>query len=176
MLIYNHNYMKMYATTTSERASKGQGGNDQLDISLAIGSTANSKQVLRILARVLPKEASISDKESVVIMIMKENDEGHIQELTGRLVYSLPSCVEIHTREQALHLKGEQPRPTIESLKKQAIKLGLMSETPMSDKTDDREIDYNIEQEKGEKQKGEKLHICQTTGAILKHCPTCGSN
>jgi len=101
--------MKLYATTTSERASKGQGGNKELDISLAIGSTGNSKQVLRILARVLPKEASISNLESVVIQITKEDEDGHIQEITERLVYSLPSCVEIKTREQAqaLNEKGK---------------------------------------------------------------------
>lgn len=102
--------MKLYATTTSERASKGQGGNKELDISLLIGSSDKNKQVLRILAKVLPKEASISDKESVVIMIMKENDDGHIQEVTDRLVYSLPSCVEIKTREQALEIKGEKEK------------------------------------------------------------------
>lgn len=32
--------MKLYATTTSERASKGQGGNDRLDIEVLYGSKA----------------------------------------------------------------------------------------------------------------------------------------
>lgn len=34
--------MKLYATVTSERASKGQGGNDFLDIQLFVGNSKNS--------------------------------------------------------------------------------------------------------------------------------------
>lgn len=37
--------MKLYATTTSERASKGQGGNRHLLIELFAGSTAHSRLV-----------------------------------------------------------------------------------------------------------------------------------
>jgi hypothetical protein len=40
--------MKLYATTTSERASKGQGGNDYLIIDLMIGSAKDSRQVAQI--------------------------------------------------------------------------------------------------------------------------------
>lgn len=32
--------MKLYATVSSERASKGQGGNKRLDIQLTVGSSA----------------------------------------------------------------------------------------------------------------------------------------
>lgn len=34
--------MKLYATVASERASKGQGGNDYLKISLTVGSAKNA--------------------------------------------------------------------------------------------------------------------------------------
>lgn len=34
--------MKLYATTTSERASKGQGGNEYIIIDLKVGSAKNS--------------------------------------------------------------------------------------------------------------------------------------
>lgn len=37
--------MKLYATVTSERASKGQGGNKYLDIEIRLGSSSNSKLV-----------------------------------------------------------------------------------------------------------------------------------
>ena len=33
--------MKLYATTTSERASKGQGGNKYLDIDIYVGNAKN---------------------------------------------------------------------------------------------------------------------------------------
>jgi len=33
--------MKLYATTTSERASKGQGGNKYLDIKIYVGNAKN---------------------------------------------------------------------------------------------------------------------------------------
>lgn len=102
--------MKLYATTTSERASKGQGGNKELAISLRIGSAKNNRQVLFIRAVVLPKEASISEKESVVVMILKEKENGRIEEFTERLVYSLPTLEEIHSREQALKLKGKKQK------------------------------------------------------------------
>jgi len=37
--------MKLYATTTSERASKSQGGNDFLDIKLIVGDKSNQIEV-----------------------------------------------------------------------------------------------------------------------------------
>lgn len=40
--------MKLYATTTSERASKGQGGNDYLYIDLLVGSTKEQIKAGRI--------------------------------------------------------------------------------------------------------------------------------
>jgi len=41
--------MKLYATVTSERASKGQGGNKFIAIDLAIGSATDSKVIAKIL-------------------------------------------------------------------------------------------------------------------------------
>ncbi len=38
--------MKLYATTTSERASKGQGGNKYLNIDIFMGSAKNSIKIL----------------------------------------------------------------------------------------------------------------------------------
>lgn len=38
--------MKLYATVTSERASKGQGGNNHLDIDVFIGSSKESVKIL----------------------------------------------------------------------------------------------------------------------------------
>lgn len=37
--------MKLYATTTSERASKGQGGNKEIVIGLNVGSSADSRNI-----------------------------------------------------------------------------------------------------------------------------------
>ena len=41
--------MKLYATTTSERASKGQGGNKEIVICLNYGSRDNSQEVAQII-------------------------------------------------------------------------------------------------------------------------------
>lgn len=40
--------MKLYATTTSERATKGQGGNNHIKVDLFVGSTADSRQVATV--------------------------------------------------------------------------------------------------------------------------------
>lgn len=41
--------MKLYATTTSERASKGQGGNNFLDIELSIGTAKDSHVIAKVM-------------------------------------------------------------------------------------------------------------------------------
>ena len=38
--------MKLYATVTSERASKGQGGNNRLEIDVFVGSAKNSTKII----------------------------------------------------------------------------------------------------------------------------------
>lgn len=43
--------MKLYATITSERASKGQGGNKYLDIDIRAGSREDSRTLARLTAR-----------------------------------------------------------------------------------------------------------------------------
>ena len=43
--------MKLYATTTSERASKGQGGNEQLDTIYTIGETREPFMEVRMTVR-----------------------------------------------------------------------------------------------------------------------------
>jgi len=43
--------MKLYATVTSERASKGQGGNKWLDIDVFTGSSDKSEHQIRISVR-----------------------------------------------------------------------------------------------------------------------------
>ena len=48
--------MKLYGTITSERASKGQGGNEFLDYILSVGSSKDSREVLKIRAKVYHNE------------------------------------------------------------------------------------------------------------------------
>ncbi len=43
--------MKLYATITSERATKGQGGNDYLDIDIFCGSADNSVTLAKLTVR-----------------------------------------------------------------------------------------------------------------------------
>ena len=43
--------MKLYARTTSERASKGQGGNKEISIDLFVGSASNSVKIAEIILK-----------------------------------------------------------------------------------------------------------------------------
>ena len=102
--------MKIYQKTTSERTAKGvgQGGNKELRSELYVGNTKkDSKEVLTMIVKVMPPEASITNKECVVIQLWGEDGE-----LCERLVYSLPSMKQIHNRAEALAIgerqKGKQ--------------------------------------------------------------------
>ena len=77
--------MKLYATVTSERATKGQGGNKDIKITLQIGSTKENKHIATILLNALPAEAS-RDNIPVVVMQVWDIDRG---ELCERQIYSL---------------------------------------------------------------------------------------
>ena len=54
--------MKLYATVTSERASKGQGGNEYLDIAV---TDDNEEQIARM--RIYPKKDNIGEFTDVII-------------------------------------------------------------------------------------------------------------
>ena len=43
--------MKLYATVTSERASKGQGGNKFLDVAVLVGDARTQREVIRLKAK-----------------------------------------------------------------------------------------------------------------------------
>lgn len=96
--------MKLYSTIKSERASKGQGGNDFVSGVF----TCDENEVVKVTIE--------SHSETEWIVTIWEAIGG-----TSTAIYP-----------------------------KQATK------------------------EKGIKQKGEKIHVCRETGAILKHCPECG--
>ena len=70
--------MKLYATTTSERATKGQGGNKFIDISLSVGSAKDSKVIARI---VLTPE---SDHYRIMTCIGDQRVEEILLDLNGR--------------------------------------------------------------------------------------------
>lgn len=83
--------MKLYATVTSERASKGQGGNEYIEIDIFVGSRENSVTLARLTVRPLGHEGngyglydhmdtlicSISDQE------MKTPEKGEKQKGEG---------------------------------------------------------------------------------------------
>lgn len=45
--------MKLYATVTSERASKGQGGNKFIDIDILVGSADDSKRFANVRVNIV---------------------------------------------------------------------------------------------------------------------------
>src|SRR3990167_9721567 len=72
--------MKLYSIATSERASKAQGGNKYLKITLNIGSTADSRHVATMLANIVGDE--------VVLQYWVDEGKG-LKEITERIVLSL---------------------------------------------------------------------------------------
>jgi hypothetical protein len=66
-------YMKLYATTTSERASKGQGGNNFLNIDIFVGSTKNSIPFASFRV-----EKGVSPDTDKPAFILLENETGEI--------------------------------------------------------------------------------------------------
>lgn len=100
--------MKLYATVTSERATKGQGGNKRMSVTFQIGSTKKSTHVLTIRAQITPREASIADREMAVFTIFQEGEGGG--RIGEKIVFDLESGKEITSREDALALKGKQQK------------------------------------------------------------------
>jgi hypothetical protein len=60
--------MKLYATVTSERATKGQGGNDRLDIQLTVRSATEQVQAGVIAVREIEPD--------MFSIVYKINNEG----------------------------------------------------------------------------------------------------
>jgi len=71
--------MKLYATTTSERASKGQGGNKYLDIETLV-EVKNSAGMLK--RETLAKLAVIQDDNFYYLKLLKNLDSGGNDNLT----------------------------------------------------------------------------------------------
>lgn len=63
--------MKLYATTTSERATKGQGGNDKLEIHV----TQEEKKTLAFIT-VLPSGTIVIDQGENCLLIVNEYEKG----------------------------------------------------------------------------------------------------
>jgi len=77
--------MKLYATVASERASKGQGGNDKLEIELTIMIGKEIKSLASIT--VLPSGTIVIDEtEYSEIVVMKdtkgEQQKGEVREVS----------------------------------------------------------------------------------------------
>lgn len=64
--------MKLYAKITSERATKGQGGNDYLDIDLTVGDAKNQISFARFTLRYSDE---LPEEEGSGWVLYDENDE-----------------------------------------------------------------------------------------------------
>ena len=82
--------MKLYATTTSERASKGQGGNYRLEIDVFMGSAKNSVKIL---------EGSI-----------RREGEGYTVYVTTIGQGDNDQCIDTFIREKGEKQKGESSK------------------------------------------------------------------
>jgi hypothetical protein len=72
--------MKLYATVTSERASKGQGGNDRLEIEVTTRNTVKGDQAVLAFITVLPSNTIVIDEgEHCHLVRNKYKDKGEQQ-------------------------------------------------------------------------------------------------
>lgn len=68
--------MKLYATVTSERASKGQGGNKYLDIDITVGDAEKPRMLAQLTARYsddLVKDGAEEDGSGYVLVDSDDN-------------------------------------------------------------------------------------------------------
>lgn len=79
--------MKLYATVASERASKGQGGNDRLEIDIFVGS---AKESIKIVEGTVRKE---NDGYTVYITTLGQGESDQ--------------CIDTFVREKGEKQKGE---------------------------------------------------------------------
>jgi hypothetical protein len=70
--------MKLYATTTSERASKGQGGNDRLDIEVLYGSATNQIKACSVYMQ--------ANKDGTFLLTITDNENSTLlhKQLKGK--------------------------------------------------------------------------------------------
>ena len=66
--------MKLYATVASERATKGQGGNEYLDIDIFVGSRDNSVTLARFTVRPSDKGYALYDHTDEIIYEVTEQE------------------------------------------------------------------------------------------------------
>ncbi len=69
--------MKLYATVTSERASKGQGGNEYLDIDIMVGNTKNPVMLAQLTVRPtdeIEKYTNNADDKGHGFILVDDND------------------------------------------------------------------------------------------------------
>lgn len=69
--------MKLYATTTSERASKGQGGNKFIRIQLTAGDAVNQVDMGMIEMLYMDLKGSLNTSDCVEIRYFKPKESGY---------------------------------------------------------------------------------------------------
>ena len=71
--------MKLYATTTSERASKGQGGNDFIDALI----TLDKKEIVQVQVKAFPEcyriTYRIADGKAQEVFLQSDEQKGNKQ-------------------------------------------------------------------------------------------------
>lgn len=68
--------MKLYATVQSERASKGQGGNEYLDIDITVGDVKNPVMLARLTVKYTNRLADYGvEEEGAGFVLVNDDDE-----------------------------------------------------------------------------------------------------
>ena len=72
----NNNIMKLYANVKSDRACKGQGGNNYIEIDLTCGSESNRIDAGTIRMKYIKLEGSLNENDEVELSYFK-TDKGY---------------------------------------------------------------------------------------------------
>lgn len=142
--------MKLYTTTTSERASKGQGGNKYIICQFSYRESDTDYHFAEVRLNIIDNNPTLWVDGKIVKQAKQliDNDIDDQERINNEIADCLHNWDDDED-ELAICKTCGVIRSTLKGKQK----------SPMSDKVDDREIDYDIEQEqKGKQKKDEDTH------------------
>lgn len=152
--------MNLYATVTSERASKGQGGNNFIEVQLMVGDAKNPRQYAVVhLSRTLGTYELVVVTDEKIKVVASNGFESIRDAIgckacgfkTGHANFCPTRAVRKHT---VVNFTSKEERAVFDSL----------------EEAKSFAKDTNGEVEKGERQKGKRCYICSKIPGGMRHC------
>lgn len=153
--------MKLYATTTSERASKGQGGNKKIKISIITGENREERLVFEIVNN---EENYNKYGQLPYILNILDGDLSFLTHFKSKISFFLDMKKEKEIKDRLEYIRGELRAEKISY--SELAELQILSK--YIDKSDMELLEAagvpEFKEEKGEKQKGEQPKKCNYCG------------